>query len=147
MNAVDELHHGQERICELIRVLSTLSREESLIGTRTYFELLKRLASEVEHQFTLEERNIYSRMLVHEDARVKATASRFLSGEREIKRLFGDYAAKWCQQNAARQDTNAFVRDTETMFRLLLDRMKNADRDLYPVAAQAAHSPGLAAGY
>lgn len=137
MHSVAKIREHNHRVCELIKVVSVLVRNEQVVGTRTVFDLLTELAAEVEEQFDLEDKSLYSHMLTHQDHQVKATATRFLSGESELKRIFCDYAAKWCKQfSAVEAHPQAFARDTEQVFQMLLDRGRHVDEELYPLAAR-----------
>ena len=68
------------------------------------------------------------------DQSVKHTASLFLSGSGEIKRVFEAYLRKWCNHKELRiKNHDKFVKETEDMFRLVLRRIEDETEHLYPL--------------
>ena len=136
MIPIENLKQQQREICELIHVLTLLVQDESVRGTRTVFDLLNRLNERVEAHFHLEDSSLYAHLLNHDDKTVKETAWRFLSGEKEIKRFFNAYAAKWCRKFGVTKADATFQRDTEEMLRLLLERIKHVESEFYPMVGE-----------
>lgn len=145
MIPIENLKQQQREICELIHVLTILVQDESVRGTRTVFNLLNRLTEQVEAHFHLEDSALYADLLNHDDKKVKETAWRFLSGEKEIKRFFNAYAAKWCRNFGAVDANGVFQRDTEDMLRLLLERMQQVESEFYPLVGELQATQGAAA--
>jgi hypothetical protein len=62
-------------------------------------------------------------------------ASRFMGGSREINRIFSTYLKKWCKVKSKKlviREYDRFMRDTEEMFAMVLDRIQDETEHLYP---------------
>lgn len=84
----------------------------------------------------LVDKQLCGRLISHPDQAVRNTADRFLSGSSEIKRIFSAYLKEWChtgRQELTIRDHDAFVRDTDEVFALVLDRIQRETELLYPL--------------
>lgn len=136
MVSFTQLHAQNHRITELSNVFMHLSRERSLCDTETACGLFFEYTQQVKEHMELVDKQLCARLIAHPDQSVRNTADRFLSGSSEIKRIFADYLKDWCgtsRRELRIDDHEAFVRDTEQMFALVLDRIERETELLYPL--------------
>lgn len=133
MVPLDELSRQNHEISELCKVLGVLIKDRSMCDTGVVCELFQRFAEKVKAHMVLEDRTIYSKLLTHRDRRLNATAVRSLNGAKEIKRIFAQYTATWCRNGLDVYNHEHFVKETEDMFRLVLERIQDEAENLYPL--------------
>lgn len=66
-------------------------------------------------------------------------ANRFMGGSREINRIFSAYLKRWCKLRSKQlviREYDAFMKDTQEMFDLVLDRIQSETEHLYPAVRQ-----------
>ena len=130
----EALHAQNHRITELSNVLGVLISDRSVCDNPITVELFIKYTDAVRHHFDLEDRQLYSKLLAHEDASVKNTARLFLSGSSEIKRLFESYCRRYCKNGSMRiRNYDKFVSETDSMFELVLNRIQDETEQLYPL--------------
>ena len=72
-------------------------------------------------------------MLVHDDSSIKNTATHFMSGSMEIKRVLAQYTKKWCSKDTLRiKNHQQFIDDTEEIFEFVWNRIIDESERLYP---------------
>jgi hypothetical protein len=91
----------------------------------------------VNRHFALEDKELYSSLLTHEDT--KNTASRFLAGSKHIKHFFSEYIDRWRDLEAANKNAERFIAETKEAFRLLEERLKHEDEDFFCVVKETQH--------
>lgn len=134
MISFDDLNAQNHRILELSNVLSNLIEERSMCDNAVTAELFFRYVDEVRDHLNTEEKNLYSKLLTHSDTAVNNTASLFLSGSAEIKRVFETYIRRWCNKDRVRiKDHSRFVRETKEMFEIVQTRIVDETEKLYPL--------------
>lgn len=131
-----QLHEQNHRITELANVFAYLSRDRTMCDTETACRVFFDYAQQVREHMELVDKQLCGRLISHPDQAVRNTADRFLSGSSEIKRIFSAYLKDWC--HAGRHelmigDHDAFVRETEEVFSLVLDRIQRETELLYPL--------------
>jgi hypothetical protein len=83
---------------------------------------------------------MYSQLLTHEDHEIQKLARNFMSGSQEIKKIIAAYIKTWCPKKKA--DTLAiaeyekFLKESEEMFELILERIQNETEKLYPLVRE-----------
>ncbi|EXJ13948.1 hypothetical protein [Imhoffiella purpurea] len=136
MVAFAQLHAQNHKITELSNVFLYLVRERSMCDTDVACDVFFDLTNRVKEHMELVDREICGRLISVPDQSVKNTANRFLSGSTEIKRIFASYVKEWCSQKRHAltiSDHSAFLRDTEQMFALVMDRLQRETEHLYPL--------------
>lgn len=136
MTTYDDLHAQNHNITELTNVLTALMSERILLDTDITCELFFRYVDEVKTHLDVTDRSLYTKLLTHSDAQVNKTANQFMSGSQEIKRMFDKYLKKWCKLNnrsLAVKNYDDFVKETDEIFSLVLDRIQDETEKLYPV--------------
>ena len=136
MIAFSELHAQNHKITELSNVFRYLIQDRSMCDTQTACDLFFDLSGKVKEHMELVDRELCGRLISHPDQTVKNTADRFLSGSSEIKRIFADYLKEWCSRRHGQlmiRDHAYFVKETDEMFDLVLDRIQRETEHLYPL--------------
>jgi hemerythrin-like domain-containing protein len=140
MITYDELHNENHAITELSNVLLYLFRERSMCDTGTCCELFQRFTDKVRHHIDLVDENLYSKLLTHDDHEIQKLARNFMSGSQEIKRIIASYMKEWCPKkpsdSLAIDDYDRFLKDSEKMFELILERIQNETEKLYPLVRE-----------
>jgi len=136
----DELHSDNHNITELSNVLLYLFKERSMCDTGACCELFHRFTDKVKDHIDLVDQNLYSRLLTHDDHEIQLLAKNFMSGSQEIKKIMSAYIKEWCPRkktdalNIAEYDR--FLKDSEKMFELVLERIQNETEKLYPLVRE-----------
>jgi len=140
MITYEELHAENHDITELSNVLLYLFKERTMCDTGTCCELFHRYTEKVKHHIDTVDKNLYRGLLTHEDREVQQLARNFMSGSQEIKKIIATYIKTWCPKKKA--DTLAiaeydqFLRESEEMFELILERIQNETEKLYPMVRE-----------
>ena len=96
-------------------------------------------ADKVQEHIDVEDREVYQSLLIHKDTSINNTASRFVLGSAEIKRVFKQYLKRWCLNKSLRiKDHDKFVVETNEMFELVLSRIQDEVENLYPTVKKVA---------
>jgi hypothetical protein len=142
MITYDELNNENHSITELSNVLLFLFKERSMCDTETCCELFHRYMDRVKHHIELVDKNLYSRLLTHDDHDTQKMARNFMSGSQEIRKIMSAYTRQWCPRSKtdtlAIADHERFLKETEEMFELVLDRIQNETEKLYPLVRELA---------
>lgn len=132
----EQLSIDNHQISELSKVLSFLIQDREMCDTQIVCDLFENYIDKVMTHMDTEDKVLYSNLLANPDPNIKSTASRFLSGSSEIKKLFKQYRQKWCAHGLHIYNHDQFVKETDEMFQLVLDRVQNVSEELYPMARQ-----------
>jgi len=134
MLSFDELNEQNHKISELSQVVLHLIRERAMCDMDTTCDIFFMFVDTVNNHFKLEDTNVYGKLLSHSDKKVTNVASQFMSGSVEIKKIFQNYIKKWCHNKRLRvKNHEDFVKDTEEMMRLVLNRVQDETEKLYPL--------------
>ena len=142
MITYDALHEQNHRITELSNVLSHLLRKRNLCDTDTCCDLFYQYMDRVNEHMELVDTHLYGPLMNHQSRDVNDTAGRFMEGSRELKRIMGQYVKKWCDQRnhgiAIGDRYDEFLRETDEMFDLILNRIQRETERLYPLIRQVS---------
>ena len=130
------LHQQNHNITETSNVFLYLIRERSMCDTQCARMLFFDLVGKVRDHVELVDAQLCGRLIKSQDRTMTNTADRFLSGSTEIKRIFAAYLKDWCDERKHElkiADHDAFVKDTNQMFGLVLDRIQRETEHLYPL--------------
>ncbi|MBK5968015.1 MULTISPECIES: hypothetical protein [Thiorhodovibrio] len=136
MIAFSQLHAQNHKITELSNIFLYLVQNREMCDTATACDVFFEYTSKVKEHIELVDRELCGRLISYPDQSVKNTASRFLSGSTEIKRIFNNYLKEWCSEPQRRlriRDHQYFLSETEQMFGLVLDRIQRETEHLYPL--------------
>jgi hypothetical protein len=133
MISINKMHRHNHKIAEYSKVLSVLIRDRELCDTQVMCNIFFDYVNAVKEHLSHEEKNIYQPMLIHSDAHIKNTATQFMSGSMEIKRIISGYVKKWCSKNTLRiRNHQQFISDTEEIFEFVWNRIIDESEHLYP---------------
>lgn len=131
-----KLHEQNHRITETSNVFLYLVRERAMCDTECAKNLFFDYVARVHEHIQLVDAQLCGELMKSQDRDMQNTADRFLSGSIEIKRIFAAYLKDWCNERKKElkiADHDAFVRDTNQMFGLVLDRIERETEHLYPL--------------
>jgi len=134
MVSFSELFSQNHKITELSKVLLHIISERSLCDTDVTCDIFFDYTAKVKAHLDQEERELYRDLLTHSDSEVKATATKYLSGSADIKRILKSYLKHWCRNKNLRiKDHDKFVRESEDIFNLINDRISDEVEHFYPM--------------
>ncbi len=136
MLTYDELHLQNHKITELTNILTLLLKDRSVCDSQITCNLFFDYVEKVKQHLDVTDSTLYARLLSTGDQQVKNTASRFMGGSKEIKRIFGAYLKKWCrmrERSLAISQYDQFIAETDEMFQMVLDRIQDETERLYPL--------------
>lgn len=139
MVSYDELHKQNHKITELTNILEHLLGDRSLCDSQVTCDLFFDYVNAVKDHLAVTDSAMYSKLLGSGDQKMNNVANRFMGGSREINRIFSAYLKRWCKVKSKTlviREYDAFMRDTEEMFDMVLDRIQNETEHLYPAVQQ-----------
>lgn len=148
MITYEELHQQNHKITELTNVLQRLLGDRLLCDSDITRDLFFRYVENVKSHLEIIDNSLYPQLLTHSEQQVRLTADRFMSGSTEIKRIFAAYLKDWCQvknKNLLIKDYDRFVKESNDMFDLVLNRIEIETEHLYPLIRKLSGSEKKAA--
>jgi hypothetical protein len=136
MTAFSKLHAQNHKITELSNVFLYLVQNREICDTETACDVFFEYSTKVKEHIELVDRELCGKLISYPDQAIKNTADRFLSGSTEIKRIFNQYLKDWCNEPRRHlriRDHDEFLKETEQMFALVLDRIQRETEHLYPL--------------
>jgi hemerythrin-like domain-containing protein len=130
-----ELNEQVHRITELSNVLRYLFEDRSMCDTGSCCELFYRYIELVKKHIELVDKNMYKELLISPDEKLNKVAKNFMSGSVEIKRILKEFTTTWCDKTKALHinDHARFLKDTNELFELVLQRILDETERLYPL--------------
>jgi uncharacterized protein YaaN involved in tellurite resistance len=138
MAETKKLHTEIHKITELSNILTNLLSDRALCDTEVTCELFFRYVESVQDHLKHTDADLYAELLDQSDAHKNKVANLFISGSKEIKRIFGAYTKKWCnlsKQSLKIKQYDQFYQETIEMFELVLKRLQDETEHLYPLIA------------
>ena len=133
---VDALHEQNHKLTELSGVFVYLARERALCDTETasrlFFDYGKRLPAHLDQVDQL----VKKHLLADPEPRTVNLARKLVADSRLLRFNYEKYLKHWTEAGRQRfriADHPAFVRDTEDLFTLVLDRIQRETEYLYPL--------------
>jgi len=148
MLTFSELHAQNHKITELSNVFRYLIQDRGMCDTACACDLFFDFKERVREHIELVDQKLCGKLISYPDQKIQNTADRFLSGSSEIKKIFSEYVKQWCSEKNRTltiRDHEAFVRDTDEMFALVLDRIQRETEHLYPLIRKLEGGEKLAA--
>ena len=143
MISYDELHAQNHKITELSNLLEHVLTERSLCDNGECCKLFSNYMDEVNRHMEAVDRNLYSELLLSEDAHINNAAKSFMNGTVEIRRIMKQYVSKWCNKadgqfvfGKSGKNYDQFLDDSSAMFHIILDRIQKETEGLYPLVQQ-----------
>jgi hypothetical protein len=148
MTAFSKLHAQNHKITELSNVFLYLVQNREICDTETACDVFFEYSTKVKEHIELVDRELCGKLISYPDQAIKNTADRFLSGSTEIKRIFNQYLKDWCNEPRRHlriRDHDEFLKETEQMFALVLDRIQRETEHLYPLIRKVEDKDAAAA--
>ncbi len=136
MITYDELHQQIHKITEISNVFLYLIEDRMMCDTDITCDLFFDYVDRVKDHLEVQDKTIYSSILNQGDASAKETADNFMSGSKEIKRIFQSYLKKWSNKGKHQlviSNYDDFTKETREMFELVLNRIQDETEHLYPL--------------
>lgn len=131
-----DLHAQNHKITELSNVFLYLIRERAMCDTECARTLFFDYVARVREHMELVDAQLCGCLIKSQKRTMVNTADRFLAGSVEIKRIFAGYIKDWCNERKREltiADHATFVKDTNQMFGLVMDRIQRETEHLYPL--------------
>lgn len=94
--------------------------------------LVSQLLGKLTVHLSMEDKVLYPRLLEHGDAKVRKTARRVQAEISDVADAMEGYRARWTSALAVQEDPRAFVEETSTLLRVLSERIRREDDELFP---------------
>lgn len=148
MVSFQDVHLQNDKITELSNVFLYLVQDRAMCDTQIACDLFFDYSQKVKEHIELVDKKMCGRLISSPDLTVRNTADRFLSGSTEIKKIFAEYLKDWCmgkQRQLAVGDHETFLKDTEEMFSIVMNRIQRETEHLYPLVRSLDDGGQLAA--
>lgn len=143
MVTYEELNTQNHNITELSNVLSYLIKDRSLCDSDTCCNLLYNYMDHVNEHIHKVDANLSANLLRHSSSNVNNTAKNFMSGSLEIRRIMNRYVRKWCDKKhhdlRIGGEHEAFIKETDEMFEMILTRIQDETEHLYPMIRKVSN--------
>ncbi len=136
MVSFDELFAQNHKITELSNVFLYLIKDRAMCDTDIACDVFFSYVEKVREHIEVVDKKMYKALLASPDQSVNNVADRFMAGSQEIKKIFANYLKTWSKERTKDlviRDHEAFLKDTEEMFDLVLDRIQRETEHLYPL--------------
>lgn len=122
---------------DILRSLSEVKRLAADAPEQEVSLALSRLAGVVKLHLTLEDQNMYPRMLAHEDAVVRETAQQYQRTMGELAPAYVAFHEAWTKPGAIDAQRQAFLRDFTQIEAALQQRITRENEGLYDLIDRA----------
>lgn len=139
MITYEDLHKQNHEITEISNVFLYLIEERAMCDTQITCELFFDYIDKVKQHLEIQDNHMYTILLSAGDSDSKHAAENFMSGSKEIKRIFKSYIDKWSsKKNHALRIANydRFKQETREMFDLVLKRIQDETEHLFPLVKE-----------
>ncbi len=137
MISYDDLNIQSDKITELSNVLTVLIQDRAICDSDTCCTLFYNYMEYVNAHMQNVDLNMYTDLLGDSSSESQNIVDNFMSGSQAIKKIMKDYKNKWCDRKqqkiliGPKHDT--FVKETDEMFKMVLDRIQDEMERLYPM--------------
>ena len=135
MVSYENLYQQNHKITELTNILQHLLGDRLLCDSEVTANLFFDYVKAVKDHLAVTDTAMYSKLLGSGDQKLSNIADRFIGGSREINRIFSAYLKRWCKLKRKQlviREYDEFMRDTNEMFEMVLDRIQDETEHLYP---------------
>ncbi|MBL7005055.1 MAG: hypothetical protein ISR69_13640 [Gammaproteobacteria bacterium] len=137
MVTYEELNQQIHQVTEISNVFLYLIKDRKMCDTDITCDLFFDYVEKVKNHLEVEDKSLYAVILNGGNSEAKKTAEKFLSGSKEIKRIFQSYLKKWSNKGRRALVINNydnFIKETQDMFEIVLNRFQDETEQLYPLA-------------
>ena len=136
MLTYEELHTQNHAITEISNVFLYLIENRAMCDTSITCDLFFDYVDRVKDHLEVQDNHLYTAILRDGTSDAKHIAQNFMSGSKEIKRIFQDYQKKWSNKKGHHlriSNYSLFKKETDEMFNLVLKRIQDETEKLYPL--------------
>ena len=134
MSVTDNFKRQHNEIVEIVGKISVELKADQLAENADLMrELLMALAGKLKMHLTMEDEALYPNLINHTDANIRNTAKKFVEEMGGIKEVFARYVEKWPVSGAIENDAEEFIKETESLFAALGNRVDRENNELYPL--------------
>ncbi len=136
-----DLHEQIHNITEISNVFLYLIEERSMCDTQITCDLFFDYVGKVRKHLEVQENYLYSAILTNGDENARKVAENFMSGSKEIRRIFQQYMKNWALggnkgHKLVIGNYDEFRKETEEVFSLVLKRIQDETEHLYPLVKE-----------
>jgi hypothetical protein len=95
--------------------------------------LLSQLAGKLQVHLTMEDKNMYPRLLTNANTDVAVKAKKFVDEMGTISQEFKKYTDRWPSAMVIQEQPDTFIAETRSIFKTLANRIKKEESELYPM--------------
>ena len=133
MVAIEDLQKENQEIIDLASILSELVPKSVFRGNPVFCELLHRFMDKINNHLSHEARSVYTDLLAHKDLQTNNAASQFISNAHELEKILKGYTKRWCVPIPSAEKHDAFIDETNEIFKLLNERIAMESNYLFPI--------------
>ena len=85
----------------------------------------------------MEDHFLYPSLRERNDQRLQTIGEKFFAETSDLMVVFKSYSQKWLNPGSIKENPDSFIRESEELFHLLLRRIDEEDRHLYPLFEKA----------
>ena len=143
MITYEELNAQNHHITELSNILSYLFKDRAMCDNGSCCELFQRYVDLVKEHIDTVDKDMYSDLLKSPDENINNVARNFMSGSMEVKKILKSFIKKWRPAKGKETlrigDHEEFMKDTDEMFDIVLQRILDETEHLYPLVRSLRH--------
>lgn len=131
-----ELNKQIHEITEVSNVFLYLIEDRSMCDTQITCDLFFDYVDKVRKHLEVQDNYLYSSVLSNGNAASTQVAENFMSGSKEIKRIFKRYLKKWSNEKdhgLVISNYEEFSKETNGIFEMVLNRIQDEVEHLYPL--------------
>lgn len=139
----EQLNSNIHELTEQSNVLKYLITDRQMCDTSVTNEVFFRFMNQAKSHLEMEDKEIYRDLLSKGDTETRNTANRFMSGSQELKRLLDKHVKRWTDPRHKKLvigKHSPFIKDTEELTDLMLDRLQDETEKLYPLIRTVGNS-------
>ncbi|MGV6827606.1 MAG: hypothetical protein ACWA5Q_11585 [bacterium] len=146
MITFESLYNENHKITELSNVFLYLIKERTMCDAGITCDVFFDYMTRINQHLDLVDKHLYTKLLASPEQPVRQRADRFMADSREIKKILNEYFSDWSdQRHLIIKNHDEFVKDTETVFGLVMDRIQRETEHLYPLVREANGNDVIAA--
>ena len=134
MVATAVFHEEHAQLIEMMEEVRPILNRDSLsirpVQT-TARRLMDELTKKLKEHLAKEDKDLYPSLLANEDAKIRATAWGYLSGEHSLRRGLDGYCRKWLKNSDATL-SDEFIAETIELLDALSIRIEREEKYLFP---------------
>lgn len=132
MRATEKFRVQHGEIMEVVtEIRSHLVRDKITADATEVSRLLARFMGKLNVHLAMEDKNLYPKLLSHDDAHVQSMTQKFITEMGGIADAVGDYKARWSSARVMQAEPDEFIAQTRRLFSALEKRVKSENTILY----------------